>query len=61
MADGKSTKKEPRLEFIDNFPITEKEKNLLEYSRDLDWGDFHVFVQEREPVRVEKAKASKKL
>jgi hypothetical protein len=61
MADEKASKNAAKPELIKDFPLTEKEKNLLEYSRDIEWGDFHVFVQEREPVRVEKAMASKKL
>ncbi|MDR0862624.1 MAG: DUF2292 domain-containing protein [Oscillospiraceae bacterium] len=56
MADAKVPKKELIV-----LSVTEKEKNLIEYTRNIEWGEIHVFVQNGEPVRVEKTTTSTKL
>ncbi|MDR0904952.1 MAG: DUF2292 domain-containing protein [Oscillospiraceae bacterium] len=56
MADAKDRKPEPIM-----FSVTEKEKKLIEYTRNIEWGEIHVFIQDKEPVRVEKTTTSTKL
>ena len=41
--------------------LSDKEKNLLNIIRDLEYGELKIIVQEREPVRVEEIKRSIKL
>lgn len=41
--------------------LTEKEKKLIRIIRDTGYGEVKVFVQDKEPVRVEELKKSIKL
>ncbi|MDR0838455.1 MAG: DUF2292 domain-containing protein [Oscillospiraceae bacterium] len=53
MAEGKKK--------LTEFPVTEKEKNLIKYMRNISFGEIQVFIQEQEPVRVERTTTSTKL
>jgi Uncharacterized small protein (DUF2292). len=44
-----------------NIPVSEKEEKLLELIRAVKFGEIKVFIQESEPIRVEKITESIKL
>jgi hypothetical protein len=38
--------------------LTEKERKLIDYIRNIEYGEIHIFIQSRQPVRVEETKTS---
>jgi hypothetical protein len=53
MAVAKDRKKE-----LNNFPVTEKERSLIEIIRKLKHGEIRVIIREETPVRVENIRES---
>ena len=45
----------------DIIKLNEKERNLIEYLRQVAYGEVIIFMQDNEPVRIEKVKESVKL
>lgn len=41
--------------------LTDKEKNLLEMIKSIDYGEMRVIIQDKQPVRIEELKKSIKL
>ncbi len=44
-----------------NESLTEKEKKLILLLREIDYGDVKIFVQDKQPVRVEEVTRSIKI
>lgn len=44
-----------------NENLTEKEKNLIRILREMDYGEVKIFVQDKQPVRIEEVRKSIKL
>lgn len=49
--------KEPKCDII----VSEKERNLIEELRAIPYGEVTIFIQDNQPVRIEKTKESIKL
>ncbi|MCR4432099.1 MAG: YezD family protein [Tepidanaerobacteraceae bacterium] len=41
--------------------LTDKEKRLLSFLREINYGEIKIFIQDKQPVRIEEIKKSIKL
>ena len=46
---------------VSNMDLTEKEQHLIEEIRQIPFGEVVIFLQDNQPVRIEKGIESKKL